>query len=231
MLPLLALLTLLVDRSDRARQNADAVAVALMFAVVIAAAAVRSHVIGGLGGYADQPWSVHRAFEAAGSYVVAAVTPPNIELLRSPWLLALPVVLLVVVAWRVVVLGRRGDTESLRLIAFGSAWFAIAILPLLNLAVDLNNANGERLMLLASVGVAVVAAGLLPRPSAGRALAGTAVLIAGLFALSFYTSFDWLAASRLSDRLIAQAAQQATGGNQLMLLSAPENYGTAHVFT
>jgi hypothetical protein len=55
--------------------------------------------------------------------------------------------------------------------------------------------------------------------------------LAGALALSLYSSFDWIEAGTLSQRLVPAAEALAPAGGELILLSAPESYRTAHVFT
>jgi len=205
--------------------------VAVTVLVVAVVAVVRTNVVGGLGGYPDHPWTPVRAIAVFGTYVLASVTPPELELFRSAWLLVVPLVLLGLLTWRVLALRRSGDVEGLRIVRLGLVWFVLSLLPLLNLAVDLNNANGERLMLLASVGFALALAGLLPAASSRRAAVGLSAAAALAFALSFHASFDWVRATRISDRLVDRAASLAPQSGELLLLSAPENYRTAHIFT
>ena len=110
-------------------------------AMVVAEAgtfAARWFELGGFGGYSGYRWGPLRAVGVTASYALAALTPPSVETFRYPIVLVLPVVIVALAAWRA---WRRAD----RLLAVGLAWFAVSILPLLNLAVDLNNANGERL--------------------------------------------------------------------------------------
>jgi hypothetical protein len=104
------------------------------------------------------------------------------------------------------------------------------VLPLLSLPVDLNNANGERNLLLASVGLALAFAALLPIIRV-RGASVVAAALAGTLALSLYSSFDWIEAGRLTNRLVPAAEALAPRGGELVLLSAPESYRTAHVFT
>jgi hypothetical protein len=211
-LPLLALL-LVRRRRDLPVPGAMAVAAAVVFVV-------RWVELGGFGGYSGYPWTPLRMVGIAASYCVAALTPPSVETFRYPAVLALPVLLVAIAAWRLRSRGRA-------LVWLGLAWFGVSILPLLNLAVDLNNSNGERLMLLASVGLALALAGLVD----GRApVAVSAALAVGL-ALSVYDSFDWIQAGRISERVVAQAQRLTPPGNELVLLAAPENYRTAHAFT
>jgi hypothetical protein len=210
-LPLLALLLV--------RRRRDLLVPAAMVAAEAGVFVARWIELGSIGGYSAYPWTPVRMAGAAGSYAIAALTPPSIEIARYPVVLVLPVVLVALGAWRA---WRHPD----RLVAIGLAWFAISILPLLNLAVDLNNANGERLMLLASVGLALALAGLLDR--GGVAVAAALALCLGL---SVYSSFDWIHAGRISSRVVGQAERLAPSSGELILLSAPENYRTAHVFT
>jgi hypothetical protein len=210
-LPLLALLLV--------RRRRDLLVPAAMLVAEAGVFVARWIELGSIGGYSAYPWTPVRMAGAAGSYAVAALTPPSVELGRYPLVLAVPVVLVALGAWRV---WRRPD----RLVAIGLAWFAISILPLLNLAVDLNNANGERLMLFASVGLALALAGLVSRGGLAVSLA-----LAVCLGLSVYSSFDWIHAGRISSRVVAQAERIAPSGDELILLSAPENYRTAHVFT
>jgi hypothetical protein len=52
-----------------------------------------------------------------------------------------------------------------------------------------------------------------------------------MLALSLYSSFDWIEAGKLTERLVPEAVALAPRGGELILLSAPESYRTAHVFT
>lgn len=230
-LPVLGLLTVLATRRSGTTLKRALVLPASMAAVVVAVAGVRMLVIGGVGGYQEYPWTLRRAAAAAVSYALASVTPPDLQLLSSPWMLLLPAVAFALVAWRIFELWRSRDRRSMRIVAFGLLWAAVCVLPILNLVVDLNNGNGERLMLLASVGLAFVLAALLPMPSTPRAAAGLVALGGLAIALSFTASFDWIRATDMSDRVLREARAVAPPGGEVMLLSGPENYRTAHVFT
>jgi hypothetical protein len=164
------------------------------------------------------------------SYAVAAATPPSVPVFRYWAVLLVPTAIVVIAAWRLRTLWRRGRRRDVELVGLGLAWVLVGLLPLLSLPVDLNNANGERNLLLASVGLALALAGLLPvvRVRAGLVVAG---VLAGALALSLYSSFDWIEAGRLNDRLVPAAEALAPRGGELVLLSAPESYRTAHVFT
>ena len=165
-----------------------------------------------------------------GSYVLASGIPPSIPAFRYEPIFALPVVLLALVVWRVIVLRRRGAADDVHVVLIGAAWFVVALLPLASLPVDLNNANGERNLLLASVGLALAVAGLIPVPRRVGATVAAGAAICGLGALTLYNSFDWIEAGRLSKRLVPAAAAMAPPGGELILLSQPEGYRTAHVF-
>jgi hypothetical protein len=221
-LPLLALL--LVRRRD---ERALPIAMLLVVAGVFAG---RYAAIGGIGGYSSYPWTPLRMIGAAGSYALASTTPPSVPAFHFQLVFLVPAAVLALAAWRLRVLWKRRD-EAVRLVGVGFVWFVVAILPLLSLPVDLNNANGERNLLLASVGLALALAGLLPPlrfPTTGVAVAAG---LAGALALSLYSSFDWIDAGRLTQRLVPVAEALAPPGGELVLLSAPESYRTAHVFT
>jgi dolichyl-phosphate-mannose-protein mannosyltransferase len=216
-LPLLALLLV--------RRRRDLAVPGAMLAAEAATFALRWVEIGGFGGYSGYAWTPLRVLGVAASYCVAALTPPSVMTFRYPVVLALPVLLVAAAAWRL----RRRPRG---LVWLGLGWFGVSILPLLNLAVDLNNTNGERLMLLASVGLALAVAGLL-NPG-GQTLGLSPLVAAGLalgLGLSLYSSFDWIRAGRISSRVVAQAERLAPSGGELVVLAAPESYRTAHIFT
>ena len=233
--PLLAALVLYGLRRDRR----DLLVAPAAMAVALGAVFIgRTIAIGGLGGYGDDPVTIVRVAGAAASYAVAAVTPHQLELLVHPWLVVVPLALLAVAALRLRTLWRdahvltgRSARGSLRAVAVGLAWFAIALAPVLGQLLDLNNATGERLMFLPSVGLAMAFAALVPaRP--GRAvrvaLCALAVAAGGLTA---YGAAQWVTATDIAERTVDQVAALAPPGGELVLLSFPESYRNAHVFT
>lgn len=125
----------------------------------------------------------------------------------------------------------RAARRSLRAVVAGLAWFAVALAPVLGQILDLNNATGERLMFLPSVGLAIALAALVPeRPSraAAGALAALATVAAGLTA---YGAAQWVTATDIAERTVAQTAALTPRDGELVLLSFPESYRNAHVFT
>jgi hypothetical protein len=224
-LPVLALLVL--RRRDDRR---ELLIPAAMLLVEVGTFAARFAVIGGIGGYSQFPWTPKLLVGSYGSYVLASGIPPSVEAFRYEAVLLLPVALLGLVVWRVLVLRRRGATQDVRLVGIGVAWFVVALLPLGSLPVDLNNANGERNLMLASVGLALALAGLMPRPRRAWAATAAGAAICALAALTLYSSFDWIEAGRLNKRLLPAAAAMAPRGGELILLSHPEGFRTAHVF-
>ena len=224
--PLLAFLVLwLIPPQDLARLGRRRfLAPAALVAVQAVVLVVRWTVIGGIGGYQGAyPWRPLRVLMVAVSYVLAAVSPPQLELVRLPVLFLVPAVVLGLLAWRLWRL--RGRPLLVALV--GIAWFAISAAPSLNIAVDLNNANGERLIFLPSVGLALLLPAVLPRRPLWPLLAFGAVLAA----LCVGTSWNWLIAGRISSRVVDEAAQLGPEDGQLMLLTVPLTYRTAIVFT
>ena len=219
--PLLAAVAVWLVGGERRRWVAPA-AMAGAQALVHAA---RTIVVGGAGGYSAYPWTPERLGGVAASYVAAALSPPQLELLRYPVLLAVPGALLAAAVWRVLALRRAGERARVRLAVGGAIWFAVALLPALNLAVDLNIANGERLLFLPSVGLALTFAALAPRRPG--VLAAAAV---GALALCLWSAANWAPAERIAERVLGSAARLAPPNGELVVLATPENYRTAHVF-
>ncbi|HUK95707.1 MAG TPA: hypothetical protein VLU96_11735 [Gaiellaceae bacterium] len=226
--PLLALLLLwLIPPSDLGRlgrrRYLAPVAMAIAQLPVLVA---RTIVIGGVGGYGSaDPWRPLRVVGVAGSYVLAAFAPPQLELVHDPVLLLVPLLLLVLLAWRLVVLRRRGDRWALRMALVGLAWFALCALPSLNLAIDLNNANGERLIFLPSVGLALVLAAIVPRRPVWPLL--LAALLGATLCLG--SAASWVGAGRISERVVNEATRLGPRNGELVLLTAPLTYRTAIV--
>ncbi len=228
-LPVLALAILFVRPVDNAATTrrlrvAAPVAMAVVLAGVLAARVV---VIGGVGGYSDYSWKPLRALGVAGSYVLAAFSPPQLELTREPLFAIVPTLALALVCWRVWVLHRHGERERLRIVLLGAIWFVVALLPTLNLAVDLNNANGERLLFLSSVGLALAFAALVDWRRTW--LLGAAGLVA--FGLCLSSAQSWLVGGEIADRMIHESLALAPKGSELILLTEPEAYRNAHVYT
>ena len=219
--PLLAFVVVWLVGGGRGRWLAPGAIVGSQLLVL----AARTAVVGGAGGYSDYPWTPLRVGGVAASYVVAAVTPPQLELLRYPALLLLPAAILALAAWRLRAVRRSDERARVRLAVGGALWFAVALLPALNLAVDLNTANGERLLFLPSVGLALTFAALAPRAPAALAATGVAA-----FALSAWSAANWTVAERIARRVAASSERLAPRDGELVVLAVPENYRTAHVF-
>jgi hypothetical protein len=213
-IPLLALIALPLARRRRLLVFGGLVAAQLAVLVT------RTLILHGAGGYSEYPWSVGRLVVVAVSYVLAAFSPPQLELTRFPVLVVVPLALLALFAWAL----RR--TRRRRAAWIGLAWFAVALLPGANVAVDLNNSLGERLLFLPSVGLAIAFGGIVPsRRVWPLALAGAVAL-----ALSVFAARDWVTAGRIAHRTISQAARLGPpGGGELMLLTTAEAYRSASV--
>jgi hypothetical protein len=188
---------------------------------------VRWEVVNGLGGYAGYSWRPLRVGMVAVTYVLASLSPPQVELIRYPVLLLLPALLLGLLVWRLWTLRRRNERRALLVAAVGLGWFAICAIPSLNIAVDLNTSNGERLLFLPSVGLALMLPVLLPRGPVWALL--LAALAAAL--LSLGSAVNWLEAGRISSRVVNEATRLGPRNGELIMLTTPLTYRSAIVFT
>jgi hypothetical protein len=231
-LPALALLVLLLaPESNRRELRARWRAPVVMAGALVAVLAIRWLVLDGLGGYGDDSVTPARVAAAAGSYALAVFTPPQLEVLRYPLLLAVPAALAALAAWSLWRVRRDGDGSRLRVVLLGLAWFAVGLVPVLGTPLDLNTATGERLLFLPSVGLALALGAALPSPRSLRgrlALGLSAALLAGLCLTS---AANWVKAGDIAERVTRDAVRLAPDGGRLTLLSIPESYRNAHVFT
>ena len=187
---------------------------------------LRYKVLGGLGGYSPHSVTPGRVVEALGSLAVAAFTPAQLEILRQPVFVLVPLAVLALAGWGVWALIRSGDRLRLRIFSVGVAWVVVSFLPLYNSAVNLNTAEGERLLLLPSVGLLLAAVALIPprlRLTPAR-IAGPVVLGGALCLLS---AQSYVEATHIADRVVAEAQRLAPARGQLLLLSFPEAYRNA----
>ena len=230
-LPVLsALLALLAARSDRSAVRRALPPLVAILVVQAAVLVIRTVVLEGAGGYSAYPWSPRRVFGVLASDAIAVFSPPQLELLRHPVLLIVPAAVAALSALGVWRLYRRGPRDDLIAVGIGAACFLVALVPSLNLAVDLNNANGERLLFLPSFGLALAVAALA-RGSRAVVKPLVLVLVAALgLALPLHASFAWIEAGRIADRVIDQALPLGPDGGNLVVLSVPASYRNAHVF-
>ena len=135
---------------------------AAMLALDFVLFVLRYKVLGGLGGYSPHSVTPGRVVEALGSLAVAAFTPAQLEILRQPAFALVPLALIAILGWGVWALLRSRDRVRLRFFTAGLAWFVVCLLPLFNSAVNLNTSEGERLLLLPSVGLLIAAVALIP---------------------------------------------------------------------
>jgi len=190
----------------------------------------RTLVVGGVGGYGGQPLTAKRAAGSVVSFVAGALSAPQLQLLRDPVLFLVPFCALVLLAAGTYFAWRAGDGRTARLALAGGAWFWVALLPVLNQPLNLNTRNGDRLLLLPSVGLAL-AAGVLIARVRRRTVAAAWAAVAVLCAVScVLNALDWRAAGAESRRLLADIDQLAPRGAHLIALSVPTDYREAHLY-
>jgi hypothetical protein len=211
----------------------------VMLAAIVTVLVIRSLVIHGFGGYGGQQLTVKRAAGSLASFSVAALSAPQLQVLAHLVLLVVPVGIAVLLAigirrlWRVTQGG-----SSARLAVAGVAWFFVAIALVLNQPLNLNTGNGNRLLLLPSVGLALTAGVLIDRglaglvnPSRRRAACGALAVLATACAVSCVLgALDWRTAGSESRRLIADVERLGPRGARLAALSVPSDYRQAHLY-
>lgn len=198
---------------------------ALLLAAQVPVLVVRAVVVGGVGGYAGEPFGPGRALGALASYGVASLSPPQLDLLGHPLLL-----LVALGAAAAVTAGAVAARRTPRLAAvvlLGAAWWLVAVLPVLNLPLDLNTANGSRLLLLPSVGLALLFGAVVPARLPARS--ATLAVVTGV-ALCLWTSADWVRAGQIADDFARSGARLAADRSGVVLLSVPIAYRTANLF-
>jgi hypothetical protein len=224
--PALAAAIVLADGRGR-DAHAWRAPIAMAGAVVIVLIA-RTVVVGGVGGYVSASLTVKRALGSLASFTLAAASAPQLPLLRHPYLLIVPaaVILIVVLAiWRGI-----GDRRARGFALAGLAWFYIALLPVLNQPLNLNTRNGDRLLLLSSVGLAIAAAALFESVRRRELLAGGAAVLVACAVSCVLDSSNWVSAGRESRRIVAQVRALVPKDGVLTVLTIPSDYRQAHVF-
>jgi hypothetical protein len=192
----------------------------------LAAVAWRLDVFHKVGGYSNHPWTPFRVVTAAGSDILAAASPPQLPMLINLPLIAVPVIVLV----GILVLGGRvaiARPVRRRVMLGGLAFAVVALLPTLNVAVNINTSSDERFLFLPSVGLAMMLAGALPARPERRHLGVLAIVAALLLGLSIDSSLNWQRGSVLASNVADQVTALARTKGEVLLLAAPETYENA----
>jgi hypothetical protein len=194
----------------------------------VAMAILHAVVIGGAGGYGPT-FTVRRLAGSAVSFALAMFSPPQAPLIRHPVFLLIPVGLLIAGIALALRTLRGGDRSRARLGLLGVGWCVVALVPVLNQPLDLNTRNGDRLLLLASVGVVIAVSAVVDlRRLGGRCV--LAALVLGCAASCVQNAFAWHAAGVESARLIADVDRLAGPSGSIAVLSFPSDLGEAHLF-
>ena len=193
---------------------------------------VRTMVVHGLGDYVGEPFGLHRLAVVVGSQLLATFTTSQMLVLEHPALLVIPVVLAALVVFGAVQTLRSGDGSRQRLLAVGALWYVLALIPVYNNAVALNNSNGERLLYLPSVGAALVigavAAPLLEvRPGRVVLALGAGAAVAACLA----ASMDYVTAGVIRDRVVADTSRLAPEHATVVALNIPDSYRSARLLS
>jgi hypothetical protein len=241
-LPFLGILVVLTTPGDVSMRRRRLVAVGSMTMVLVALFVVRYAVLNGIGGEIDERLTPGRLGVVLLSQLLAALSWAQLTVLTRPALLAVPAVLGLLVVVSVISLwSRRGESSlasRLRIALVGVGWFFLALLPLANSAVDLNTANGERLLFVPSVGLALLLAVLLPESLRSRdsrlAIArvpqmATLVCLSLVLLLTLASVLEYVAAGRIARRVIPAAARLAPPTGTLVVLDVPDSFRSARL--
>jgi hypothetical protein len=198
---------------------------AAMLGSVFVVLIVHAVMVSGVGGYGPS-FTVKRAGGSLVSFTVAALSAPQLALLRHPVLAVVPAGLSVLACYGIY----RADERARRVALAGGAWFVVTLLPVLNEPLNLNTRNGDRLLLAPSVGLALGAGALLARVR-HRSWLTVAAAAAGLAAASCIANgLDWRTAGAEARRLLADIDRLAPRGAHLVALSVPTDYRAAHLY-
>ena len=192
---------------------------------------VRSVVIHGLGNDVSYHFGLHRLVVVVGSYLLGAFSTAQMPLLVHPLYLAVPVGLGMAALAGAVLTWRGGDHGRLRLLAVGAGWFVVCLSVLYDNAVSLNTSNGERLLYLPSVGVALaVAAVAAPLLEARARRVVVAVAGALMLVASTTEAAEYVTSGHVRDRVVADIARLSPPGRTVVVLDFPDSYRSARLF-
>jgi hypothetical protein len=190
----------------------------------------RGLVIHGLGGYVSSPLTFKRAVGGLGSFVLGGFSAPQLRLLAHPLLWLVPVGLIGLIAAATIRARRVGEHDAGRMAIAGCAWFVLAIIPVVNQPLNLNTRNGDRLLLLPSIGVALAVGALLSRARPRSAL-GLGAPLAILCAIAcLLNAGQWRAAGTESRRLLGEIDRLAPRNAEVIVLSVPAAYRGVHLY-
>jgi hypothetical protein len=204
----------------------------VMLVMVAVVLIPRTVVIGGIGGYGGQSLTPVRGAGALASFILAGFSAPQLELLSHPVLFLVPLAALALLvgavygAWR-----GRGGTVTARLALAGIAWFLVALVPVLNQPLNLNTGNGDRLLFLPSVGLAIAIGALVGGARRRTLVAPAWAVLAVLCGVScVLVALQWRTAGGESRRLLSEIDRLAPRHAHVFALSVPSDYKTAHLY-
>jgi hypothetical protein len=202
----------------------------VMLATVLVVLIPRTVVVGGIGGYGGQPLTPVRVGGAFASFILGGLSAPQLLVLAHPVLLLVPAAAVILLALGAYVGWRARAEVTGRLAVAGIAWFLVSLVPVLNQPLNLNTRNGDRLLLLPSVGLAVAAGALVAR-ARHRTVVSAWIVVAALCAVScVLNALDWRTAGRESRRILAEIHRVAPAGATVVALSFPTDYRAAHLY-
>jgi hypothetical protein len=204
--------------------------VIVMLATVLAVLIPRTLVIGGIGGYGGQALTPVRGAGALASFILAGFSAPQLELLHHPVLLLVPLGALILIAAGAYAAWRAGDALTARLVIAGLAWFLLALVPVLNQPLNLNTGNGDRLLFLPSVGLAIAVGALIGRRRRTTVVVAWTAVVVLCAASCVLDAREWRTAGAESRRLLTEIDHLVPRHAHVFALSVPSDYQSAHLY-
>ncbi len=202
----------------------------VMLATVALVLIPRTVVVGGIGGYGGQPVTPTRVAGAFASFILGGLSAPQLPLLAHPAFLLVPVGAVILLAAGGYLAWRARAAITGRLAIAAVAWFLVALVPVLNQPLNLNTRNGDRLLLLPSVGLAIAAGALIARTRRPAVVGAWGVVVVLCAVSCVLNAFDWRTAGVESRRLVAEIDKLAPRGGQVIALSFPTDYRATHLY-
>jgi hypothetical protein len=208
--------------------------------------AAREYMFGGIGGYTSGGEAVHTAWhlDKLGQNILnllkVFLSPANREALGGiSWASGIfGAACIFGISATVAAHSHKVGRADIRPVLFGIAWFAVSLLPVINLKVNPDTLAGTRLYympaagLMIAIGVAITPSGV--KAPVDRLKAGLmAILIVAMGMFAYLDCGPWNTAYRIAayvPKRIAQLAPEPPRGSHIFIIGDMDNYQGAFLF-